>query len=90
MIASPVILGVLAGGLWLSQWYRVGGSDMSVFVEASQQSLLNRFHTFYAWKGLTPVAAEALWQSRIQEEWPRIDLQRTSADIVINLEEAIL
>jgi len=64
--------------------------DMSVFVEASQQSLLIRFHTFYAWKGLTPVAAEALWQSRIQEEWPRIDLQRKSADIVINLEEAIL
>ncbi|NYJ10482.1 histidinol-phosphate phosphatase family protein [Rhizobium leguminosarum] len=64
--------------------------DMSVFVEASEHSLLNRFHTFYAWKGLTPVAAEELWQSRIQEEWPRIDLQRTSADIVINLEEAIL
>ncbi|WHO76813.1 hypothetical protein [Rhizobium sp. BT03] len=28
MIASPVIIGVLAGGLWISQWYRVGGSDM--------------------------------------------------------------
>ncbi|WP_064695278.1 HAD-IIIA family hydrolase [Rhizobium aegyptiacum] len=64
--------------------------DMAVFVEASQQTLLNRFHTFYAWKGLTPLAAEGLWQSRIQEEWPRIDLQRTSADIVINLEETAL
>ena len=28
MIASPVLIGVLAGGLWLSQWYRVGGGDM--------------------------------------------------------------
>lgn len=64
--------------------------DMAVFVEASQQTLLNRFHTFYAWKGLTPVAAEGLWQSRIQDEWPRIDLQRRSADIIINLEGAIL
>ncbi|MBY5623757.1 HAD-IIIA family hydrolase [Rhizobium leguminosarum] len=64
--------------------------DMAVFVEASQQALLSRFHNFYAWKGLTPADAEGLWASRIQEEWPRIDLQRTSADIVINLEEAIL
>ncbi|TBZ11406.1 HAD-IIIA family hydrolase [Rhizobium leguminosarum] len=64
--------------------------DMAAFVEASQQTLLNRFHNFYAWKGLTPADAEGLWASRIQEEWPRIDLQRTSADIVINLEEAIL
>ncbi|PDT36454.1 histidinol phosphate phosphatase [Rhizobium sp. M10] len=64
--------------------------DMTVFVEASQQALLERFHKFYAWKGLTPAAAEELWQSRIQEEWPRIDLQRTSADIIINLEEALL
>ncbi|MEH7839369.1 HAD-IIIA family hydrolase [Rhizobium laguerreae] len=64
--------------------------DMAAFVEASQQTLLNRFHNFYAWKGLTPADTEGLWASRIQEEWPRIDLQRTSADIVINLEEAIL
>ncbi|MFB2603338.1 histidinol phosphate phosphatase, partial [Rhizobium phaseoli] len=64
--------------------------DMAVFVEASQQTLVDRFHKFYAWKGLTPAAAEELWTSRIQEEWPRIDLQRASADIVINLEEALL
>ncbi|MBY5758151.1 HAD-IIIA family hydrolase [Rhizobium leguminosarum] len=64
--------------------------DMAAFVEASQQALLSRFHNFYAWKGLTPTDAEGLWASRIQEEWPKIDLQRTSADIVINLEEAIL
>lgn len=64
--------------------------DMAAFVEASQQTLLSRFHNFYAWKGLTPADAEGLWASRIQEEWPSIDLQRTSADIVINLEEAIL
>lgn len=84
--AEVILLdGIFAGHAWIREQV-----DMSVFVEASQQSLLNRFHTFYAWKGLTPVAAEELWQSRIQEEWPRIDLQRTSADIVINLEEAIL
>ncbi|WHO76816.1 HAD-IIIA family hydrolase [Rhizobium sp. BT03] len=64
--------------------------DVAVFVDASQQTLTNRFHNFYAWKGLTPAAAEELLVSRIQEEWPRIDLQRASADIVINLEEAIL
>ncbi|MBX5194051.1 HAD-IIIA family hydrolase [Rhizobium sp. NZLR10] len=64
--------------------------DMAVFVEASQQTLLNRFHKFYAWKGLTPASAEGLWVSRIQEEWPKIDLQRAAADIVINFEEAIL
>ncbi|RUM08861.1 HAD-IIIA family hydrolase [Rhizobium chutanense] len=64
--------------------------DMAVFVEASQPTLFNRFHNFYAWKGLTSAAAEDLLTSRIQEEWPTIDLQRASADIVINLEETIL
>ncbi|MDC9837222.1 HAD-IIIA family hydrolase [Rhizobium binxianense] len=64
--------------------------DLAVFVEASQQTLFNRFRNFYAWKGLTPAAAEDLLTSRIQEEWPKIDLQRASADIVINLEETIL
>ncbi|MGO7377562.1 HAD-IIIA family hydrolase [Rhizobium ruizarguesonis] len=64
--------------------------DMAVFVEASQQTLLSRFHNFYAWKGLTAAATDGLWASRIQDEWPKIDLQRASADIVINLEEAIL
>ncbi|MBX4904769.1 hypothetical protein HJA83_26020 [Rhizobium bangladeshense] len=28
MVASPVIIGLLAGGLWISHWNRMGGSDI--------------------------------------------------------------
>ncbi|MBX4999349.1 HAD-IIIA family hydrolase [Rhizobium lentis] len=81
---------ILLDGIFAGHASIRGQVDMAVFVEASQHTLLDRFHTFYTWKGLTPVAVEGLWQSRIQEEWPRIDLQRTSADFVVNLEETTL
>ncbi|MGO7216393.1 hypothetical protein ACCS75_35890, partial [Rhizobium ruizarguesonis] len=64
--------------------------DIAVFVEASQQTKLSRFHNFYAWKALTTAATDGLWASRIQDERPKIDLQRASADIVNNLEDAVL
>ncbi|WP_327211797.1 hypothetical protein [Rhizobium ruizarguesonis] len=28
MVASPVVISLLAGGLWFSHWHRVGGGDM--------------------------------------------------------------
>ncbi|MDC9837225.1 hypothetical protein [Rhizobium binxianense] len=28
MVASPVIVSLLAGGLWIAHWYRLGGSDI--------------------------------------------------------------
>ncbi|MDC9811095.1 MULTISPECIES: hypothetical protein [Rhizobium] len=28
MVASPMIIGLLAGGLWISHWYRLGGSNI--------------------------------------------------------------
>ncbi|MGO7410820.1 hypothetical protein ACCT31_38420, partial [Rhizobium ruizarguesonis] len=28
MVASPVVISLLAGGLWFSNWHSVGGGDM--------------------------------------------------------------
>jgi hypothetical protein len=42
-----------------------------------------RFAAFYRWKGLDDSAIEALWHTRLEDEWPAVDAQRDFADLVI-------
>jgi uridine kinase len=57
--------------------------DLAVFLETPVEIQRQRFAAFYRWKGLDDTATEALWQGRLQEEWPAIDAQREHADLIL-------
>lgn len=58
--------------------------DLAVFVEAPENLQRARFEALYRWKDFTEAATEELWQARRAEEWPAIDAQRTSADLILS------
>jgi hypothetical protein len=43
-----------------------------------------RFSAVYRWKGFAVPAFAALWRERSVVEWPAVDAQRASADLVLN------
>jgi mannose-1-phosphate guanylyltransferase / phosphomannomutase len=57
--------------------------DLAVFVESPVAIQQTRFAAFYRWKGLDDSAIEALWHTRLEDEWPAVDAQRDFADLVI-------
>jgi histidinol-phosphate phosphatase family protein len=57
--------------------------DLSVFVEAKERSHRDRLSRFYAWKQLTPAETRILIQERRLEEWPIVEAQRSSADVIM-------
>jgi histidinol-phosphate phosphatase family protein len=57
--------------------------DLALFVDVPQDLQRERFAAFYRWKGLDPHAIDALWDERARDEWPAVDLQRASADRVL-------
>jgi hypothetical protein len=58
--------------------------DLAVFVAEAEQRQRQRFWQFYRWKGLQPQAIEELWQTRAVDEWPAVDAQRASADVILH------
>jgi len=59
--------------------------DLSIFVDAPDALLQARFAAFYRWKGLKENELELLWRDRMADEWPIIDAQRNSADLVMTV-----
>jgi mannose-1-phosphate guanylyltransferase/phosphomannomutase len=62
--------------------------DLAVFVETSEQVQRARFDALYRWKDFTEAATEELWQTRSAEEWPVVDIQRASADLILSPTES--
>jgi mannose-1-phosphate guanylyltransferase/phosphomannomutase len=57
--------------------------DFLVFVEAREELRRARFEAFYRWKGIDGNAIDVLWSARSTDEWSSVDLQRDSADFVL-------
>ncbi len=57
--------------------------DFVVFVAVPAELQQGRFAAFYRWKGLDEAAIEALWRERAADEWPAVDAQRSSADLIL-------
>lgn len=60
--------------------------DLAIFVTAPTELQRARFSAFYRWKGLTEDAIEGLWRERTADEWPSVDAQRASADLIMTSE----
>jgi histidinol-phosphate phosphatase family protein len=58
--------------------------DGSVYVIAAEQLEHARFVSFYSWKGLSETEIDSLWEAR-QREWPIVDAQEATSDLVIAL-----
>jgi histidinol-phosphate phosphatase family protein len=57
--------------------------DLTVFVAVPPDLQQERFRAFYAWKKLDQAVVEALWQQRVEDEWPAVDAQRAAADLIV-------
>jgi histidinol-phosphate phosphatase family protein len=57
--------------------------DFVVFATTPAELQRTRFAAFYRWKGLEETTIERLWRERALEEWPSVDEQRTSADLIV-------
>jgi uridine kinase len=57
--------------------------DLAVFVAVPAEVQQERFRRFYDWKKLQAGDIEALWRERVADEWPAVDAQRATADLVI-------
>jgi histidinol-phosphate phosphatase family protein len=57
--------------------------DLSVFVDAPESVLHDRFATFYRWQGFPDKDICQSWGKRRMEEWPVVLRQRESADEVV-------
>jgi uridine kinase len=60
-----------------------GMLDLAVFVTVAPDAQRERFAAFYRWKGLDQPAIDALWDERAEDEWPAVDVQQESADLVM-------
>jgi uridine kinase len=58
--------------------------DFAVFIEAPENIQRARFEALYRWKDFSDTATEELWQARSAEEWPAVDAQRASADLILS------
>ena len=61
--------------------------DLAVFVAVSPDLQRERFDGFYRWKGFEKRAIDVLWLERTADEWPAVDAQRGSADLILTLRE---
>ena len=61
--------------------------DLAVFVSAPHDLQRRRFEAFYRWKEFGKEAIDRLWHDRSEDEWPLVDAQGSSADIVLTLKE---
>ena len=59
--------------------------DLKVFIDISDETIIDRFKEFYRWKGLREEKIETLLKDRMGEEWPTVREQKTYADLVVNL-----
>jgi uridine kinase len=57
--------------------------DCIVFAQVPEELRHRRFAEFYRWKGFDESAIETLWRERTVDEWPVVDEQRGSSDIII-------
>jgi histidinol-phosphate phosphatase family protein len=57
--------------------------DLVIFVEVPEALQRDRFAAFYRWKAHDPEAIAALWDERARDEWPAVDAQRQTADLVL-------
>jgi uridine kinase len=57
--------------------------DLAAFVESPEEIRRVRFAAFYQWKRVDDTAIEALWQRRLEDEWPAVDVQRQHADLIL-------
>ncbi|MDB5601061.1 MAG: histidinol-phosphate phosphatase family protein [Xanthobacteraceae bacterium] len=62
--------------------------DLAVFVEAPENVQRARFDALYRWKSFSDAATEELWDARSSEEWPAVDAQRASADLILSPTES--
>jgi mannose-1-phosphate guanylyltransferase/phosphomannomutase len=62
--------------------------DLAVFVEAPKNVQRARFEALYRWKSFSDAATEELWRARSSEEWPAVDAQRASADLILSPTES--
>lgn len=77
--ASHIVLaGVLAGHPLIR-----GRLDLLAFKQVADGELERRFLDYYRWKGMADGDALALLGRRRGEEWPVVDAQRGTADIVL-------
>ncbi len=79
--ALIVLEGVFAGHATIRETV-----DRSVFIDCADDILRARFRSFYRWKGMPDEDIENLLQIRMTDEWPQVDRQRKSADMIFNLE----
>jgi histidinol-phosphate phosphatase family protein len=77
---------VLEGSFAIHRTVRVM-LDLAVFVTVPQDLQRDRFTAFYRWKGFENEAIDALWRERSEDEWPVVDAQSGSADLVLTLGE---
>jgi mannose-1-phosphate guanylyltransferase/phosphomannomutase len=61
--------------------------DLAVFVAVPPDLQRERFAAFYRWKGFDQQAIDTLWRERAEDEWPAVDAQSGSADLVLTLGE---
>ena len=57
--------------------------DCAIHVIADEELQHARFISFYRWKGLDNESIAALWQMRRQYEWPVVDAQKATSDVVV-------
>jgi mannose-1-phosphate guanylyltransferase/phosphomannomutase len=57
--------------------------DLAIFVAVPPELQQERFAAFYRWKGVDAHAIGTLWDERANDEWPAVDAQRQSADLVL-------
>ena len=59
--------------------------DFVIFVDVPVELQRARFAAFYRWKGFNADAIEDLWRERAADEWPTVDQQRGTADLIVTL-----
>jgi mannose-1-phosphate guanylyltransferase/phosphomannomutase len=59
--------------------------DLAVFVAVPPDLQRERFAAFYRWKGFDQQAIDTLLRERTEDEWPAVDAQSGSADLVLTL-----
>jgi uridine kinase len=57
--------------------------DLAVFVTVNDEQQRERFEHFYRWKTLDESAIASLWLERADDEWPEVDAQQDTSDIVL-------
>eukprot|EP01022_Parablepharisma_sp_SALTPOND_P030227 TRINITY_DN7573_c0_g1_i1.p2 TRINITY_DN7573_c0_g1~~TRINITY_DN7573_c0_g1_i1.p2 ORF type:complete len:587 (+),score=238.90 TRINITY_DN7573_c0_g1_i1:1595-3355(+) len=75
-------------GLYACHESIIGQLGFSVFLDAPEVVLAERFRTFYTWKGLDQAEINDLLAGRRAEEWPAVRRQAQAAAHLLTSEEA--